>query len=64
MLPHVLLLRRILQRRAQLTTLITMAAVDAIDDDLLSLLPLDAGDAAMAGGMGTVTAFYGGWYEL
>jgi hypothetical protein len=57
MLPHVLLLRRILQRRTQLTTLITMAAVDAIDDDLLSLLPLDAGDAAMAGGMGTVTAF-------
>ena len=62
MLPQVLLLRR---RRAQLTTLITMAAVDAIDDDLLSLLPLDAGgDDAMAGGMGTVTAFYGGWYEL
>ena len=59
MFPLALLLRRFLQLLAQLLALIPMAAVAAVDDALLSLLPSETGVAARASEMDTVTAVYG-----
>ena len=64
MFPLALLLWRILQLLAQLLALIPMAAVAAIDDALLSLLPSETGVAARASEMDTVTAVYGAFVLL